>query len=73
MIYFVILLNNIPESYGSVKEEREFWDKKEMLEAFGCTVKRVSRMEFEKVKRKIDIKTHISRSCFKLVSGGEIM
>jgi len=74
MIYYVILLNGVSESYGTVKGEEEFEDKKELLRMMGCEVKKVSRKEYERIKKKIDFKTFVHRKCFQIVtSGGETM
>ena len=73
MIYFIILLNGISESYGMVRGEKSFQYKKELLEDFGCEVKKVSRREYEKVKKKIDFENFVNRKCFKVITGGETM
>ncbi len=73
MIYYIILLNGIPESYGTVEGEEEFQDKKELLAIMGCEVKKVSRREYEKIKRKIDFESYIHKKCFKIITGGETM
>jgi hypothetical protein len=77
MIYYLILLHGIPESYGTEKTEKEFQDKKELLKIMGCEVKKVSKIEYERIKKKIDFENFINRRCFKIItsprSGGETM
>ena len=73
MMYYIILVNGIPESYGTVKREKEFQEKKEWFKGFGCEVKKVSKVEYERIKKKIDFENFINKRCLKVITGGETM
>ena len=73
MIYYLILLHGIPESYGTEKTEKEFQDKKELLKIMGCEVKKVPKIEYERIKKKIDFENFINKRCLKVITRGETM
>ena len=73
-IYYIVLVQGVPESYGEVSSEQEFQEKKEWFKDFGCEIRKVSRLEYEKIKKKIEFGNYIHRKCFQIVtSGGETM
>ena len=73
MIYYLILLHGIPESYGTEKTEKEFQDKKELLKIMGCEVKKVPKIEYERIKKKIDFENFKNKRCLKVITRGETM
>ncbi|AEH06365.1 hypothetical protein Metok_0376 [Methanothermococcus okinawensis IH1] len=73
MIYYIVLVQGVPESYGCARSRIDFQKKKDLFDGFGCEIKNVSKEEFEKVKKKVDIKTQLYRKHFQLILGGENM
>ena len=72
-IYYIVLVQGVPESYGEVSSEEEFQEKKEWFKDFGCEIKNVSRKEYERIKKKIDFENFINKRCFHVIIGGETM
>ena len=52
-IYFVVEFDGQVDSYGCCVSEERFRETKEMLESFGCRVRRVSHREWKRAKKAI--------------------
>jgi len=52
-IYFVVEFDGRVDSYGVCKSEEEFRETKEMLEGFGCRVRRVGVRAWKMAKKAI--------------------
>jgi len=52
-IYFVVEFDGRVDSYGVCMSEKEFRETKEMLEGFGCCVRRVGLRAWKRAKKAI--------------------
>ncbi|MBA2864016.1 hypothetical protein [Methanococcus maripaludis] len=59
--HYIIQKDRITESYGVANGKKELIRISELIKDENCTLKVLSRPEFLKIKRKIDMKTNRKR------------